>query len=333
MITTIIFLIVLSVIIFVHELGHFVMAKRAGMKVEEFGFGFPPRLFGIRRKETIYSINAIPFGGFVKIKGEDESETRAPGTFGGGSFWRKVSVVVAGVVMNFLLAMLLFIIVNMIGSEAKILITQVAPDSPAQEAGIRVGDEVTGFTMVEDVQKYIADHAGRDMMLTLERGSIQLTPRKNPPPGEGALGIALAKTETVHYPWYEAIWRGIADTFRGFWAIIVGFVVLIKNLITTGKAGGEIAGPVGIAVITGQAAQLGLVYLLQFVGFISLNLAFINIVPFPALDGGRLLFLVIEKFKGSPIPKRVESTINAAGFALLLLLMFYITAKDVLKFF
>ena len=331
--TAIIFIIVLSVIVFVHELGHFVMAKRAKMKVEEFGFGFPPRIFGKKVGDTTYSINAIPFGGFVKIVGEDESEARTPGTFGAGSFFQKISVVVAGVAMNFLFAVVLLIIVNFIGSEAKILITQIAPDSPAQQAGLRVGDEVVGFESVEAVQTYIKEHVGTTMTLSLKRGDIKLIPRTNPPPGEGATGIALAQTDAIDYTWYESIWHGIQDAFVGFWTIIAGFGILIKNVATTGKSGGDLAGPIGIAVITGQAARLGFAYLLQFVAFISLNLAVINIIPFPALDGGRLLFIIIEKLKGSPLSKRVESTANTVGFALLPLLMFYITAKDVLKFF
>lgn len=332
--TAIIFIIVLSVIIFVHELGHFVMAKRAGMKVEEFGFGFPPRIWGYKPKdsETVYSINWIPFGGFVKILGEDgnSDDNRS---FTAKNFWPRFKVIVAGVAMNFIFAVGLFIIINLIGSEAKILITNVAPNSPAQQAGIKVGDVVLGFADVDEVQKYIGEHKEQEIILQMSRRTIKITPRENPPPGEGAIGIALAQTEAVSYPWYEAIWRGIADAGTAFWSIVVGFITLIKHIITTGKAGVELAGPVGIAVISGQAARLGFIYLAQFVAFISLNLAVINIVPFPALDGGRLLFLVIEKIKGSPLPRKLEGAMNMVGFALLLLLMFYITAKDVLKFF
>lgn len=332
--TVIIFLIVLSVIIFVHELGHFIMAKRAGMKVEEFGFGFPPRIWGYKPKdsETTYSINVIPFGGFVKIQGEDGASSD-PRSFSAKQFLPRVGVVVAGVVMNFLFAVLLLIIVNFIGSKAQILITQVAPESPALEAGLKVGDVIVGFESVEAVQEYISGNKGKEITLTLESGEVRLTPRINPPAGEGASGIALAKTEDISYAWHESIWRGVQDAFVNFWAILAGFFALIKNLVLTGKPGFEVTGPVGIAVVTGQAARLGIAYLLQFTAFISLNLAVINIVPFPALDGGRLLFLIIEKIKGSPLPRRIENWANTVGFVLLLLLMFYITTKDVLKFF
>ena len=347
MITAIIFLIVLSVIVFVHELGHFVMAKRAGMKVEEFGFGFPPRLWGHKPKnsETTYTINAIPFGGFVKIQGEDGDDRTNQRSFAKKGFWARASVILAGVVMNVILAAALLAISNGIGSriavdratiakatDIKIQITQIAKNSPAEKAGLQVFDEIKGFESVEEVQSYIARHKGQEMTLALARGPVQVTPRLNPPTGEGALGIALAKTGYVSYPWYEAIWRGIKEALAGLWFIATGFTMIIKNLFTTGKAGVELAGPIGIAVVTGQQARLGFTYLLQFVAFISLNLAVINVVPFPALDGGRLLFLVIEKIKGSPLPRRVENGFNTVGFVLLLLLMFFITAKDVLKF-
>ncbi len=333
--TAIIFIIVLSIIVFVHELGHFVMAKRAGMKVDEFGFGFSPRLWSHKPKnsETTYSINWIPFGGFVKIHGEDGDNRDDQKSFGSKKFLPRAGVILAGVVMNVILAAVLFIIVNLIGSKAQILITQVASDSPAQHAGLKVGDVIIGFENIEAVQAYIVEHKGREMILNLKRGEIKLTPRIDPPPGEGATGIALAKTEDMHYPWYEAIWRGIKEAGETFWLIVVGFAGLIKRLVLTGHPGVELAGPIGIAVVTGQAARLGVVYLMQFMAFISLNLAVINIVPFPALDGGRFLFLIIEKIKGSPLPKRLENGLNTVGFVLLITLMLFITAKDVLKFF
>lgn len=346
MITAIIFIIVLSVIVFVHELGHFIMAKRAGIKVEEFGFGFPPRIWGFKPKgsETTYSINWIPFGGFVKPKGEDDSDIRDADSFNAKGFWPRAGVIVAGVVMNVILAVVLLALGNMIGSripvtdttsakDVKIQITQIAKGSPADQAGLKVFDEIIGFPTVEATQKYISDHRGQDITLNLARGPVHVTPRVNPPPGEGALGIALAKTGFVRYAWYAALWQGLKDTLNTLWLIISGFAHIIKNLTTTGKAGVELAGPVGIAVVTGQAARMGFTYLLQFMAFISLNLAVINLVPFPALDGGRLLFLIIEKIKGSPLPKRIESGFNTVGFVLLITLMLYVTFKDVVKFF
>ena len=357
MIEAIILLIVLSVIIFVHEFGHFVVAKRSGMKVEEFGFGFPPRLWGYKPKdgETTYSINWIPFGGFVKILGEDgtSEDTRS---FGAKSFWPRAGVVVAGVVMNVILAVVLFMFANGIGArvpiedaqlaqarDVKIQITKIVDGSPAREAKLEEFDEIVGFTSVEEIQKYISDHKGQLITLSIRRGgndfSVQLTPRLDPPPGQGATGIALARLGRIPYPWYEAIWRGPVDAITGpygLWPIVKGFALLIKSVIVPGVSGVpgvELAGPVSIAVILKQILTVGFGDFLQAVAYISLNIAFINILPIPALDGGRLFFLIVEKIKGSPLPQKIEGTVNTVGFALLLLLMLFITTKDVLKFF
>ena len=303
------------------------MAKRAGMKVDEFGFGFPPRLWGHKpeNSETTYSINAIPFGGFVKIQGENETEIHAPGTFGGGTFWQKFSVIVAGVVMNFLLGAVLLSIIYMSGTR-HVEIAHVAPDSPAAQAGFKAGDQIPDFKTIEKVQRYVSAHKGEQITLA----GKALVPRKDPPAGEGALGVSF---KPMALPWYRAIIAGFGYSFNAVWQITKNFGTIIHNLLTTGHPGADLAGPVGIAVIAGEAARTGFTTLLQFIAFISLNLAVINLVPFPALDGGRLLFLIIEKIKGSPIPKRFEQTVNSVGFVLLLMLMVYITVKDVVKFF
>lgn len=357
MITAIIFLIVLSVIIFVHEFGHFVMAKRAAMKVEEFGFGFPPRIWGYKPKdsETTYSINWIPFGGFVKILGEDGTSENSR-SFTSKGFWPRLGVMVAGVAMNIILAIVIFIFANAIGArvpiedsnlavakDVKIQVTRVVKSSPAEQAQIEEFDEIIGFETVEEVQAYISAHKGQMMTLSIRRGekdfSVQLTPRENPPPGEGATGIALARLGRIPYAWYEAIWRGPVDAITGpygLWPIVKGFALLIKSVVVPGSPGVpgvELAGPISIAVILKKILTLGFGDFLQAVAYISLNIAFINILPFPALDGGRLFFLLIEKIKGSPLPRKMESTVNMIGFTLLLILMLYVTTKDVLKFF
>lgn len=360
MLTFLVFLVVISVLVFVHELGHFWVAKRAGMKVEEFGFGFPPRLFGIKGGETIYSINWIPFGGFVRILGEDGSETTNPRSFAAASPGVRAAVIVAGVAMNLLLAIVLLSIGNAVGlrvgvadeatrnraADIKIQIAQVAEDSPAKKAGLKLLDEISAIAVdnqrlavgeISEVQDIINSNRGREITLEIKRGRetlpVSLVPRVNPPPNEGAIGISLALTGIVKYPWYQAISKGIQNTFFITRETIVGYGMILKNLFITGKAGAELSGPVGIAVITGQAARLGFIYLLQLVSLISINLAVLNAVPFPALDGGRLLFVAIEKLKGRPISKKIEAAVNAAGFALLLLLMIYVTTRDVIKFF
>ncbi len=360
MITLIIFIIVLSVLVFVHEFGHFIMAKRAGMKVEEFGFGFPPRLFGIKRGETTYSINWVPFGGFVKIFGEDGEERSDPRSFASAKVRIRAGVIIAGVAMNVLLAVILLGIGNAVGlrvglidettvkqaQDIKIQIIQVAAGSPAERTGLKPLDEIAGFKIagqvmeisaVEEVQNFITQNLDKEVVVLIQSGreliERKVVPRADPPEGEGALGISLAATGIISYPWYEAIGRGAIDTVNIFRYTAVGYATIIKNVFVTGKAGVELSGPVGIAVITGKAARLGFTYLMQFTALISINLAVLNIIPLPALDGGRLLFVGIEKLKGRPVSRKIEAAVNAVGFALLVMLMIYVTTKDVLKFF
>lgn len=358
MLTAIIFIIVLGILVLVHEFGHFYVAKKAGMKVEEFGFGFPPRLFGIKKGGTIYSINLIPFGGFVKIYGENGEGEDNPQSFASKPAGQRAKVIIAGVLMNLLLAAVLLGLGNFLGlrigligdedasRDIKIQIIQVSPNSPAQIAGIKSLDEIIKLERgaetvfpeeVAEIQVFVNKHAGQEMLITVARNGretqLSLIPRVNPPPGQGAIGINLAKTGIVSYPWYEAIWRGIRDTAVMAANITVALGAFFKNLFTDSKLIGDVSGPIGIAVLTGQAAGLGFNYLLQFVALLSINLAVLNIIPFPALDGGRLFFIGIEKLKGSPVSKKVEGFVNAAGFAFLIALMIWITVKDITKFF
>lgn len=360
MFTILIFIIILGILVLVHELGHFVMAKRAGMKVEEFGFGFPPRLFGFKKGETVYSINWIPFGGFVKILGEDGGEKANPRSFSSKSWGARAGVIVAGVVMNVFLAFALLSGGNMGGlrvglageaadsgaSDLRVQIIQIAESSPADQAGLEMLDEITGFRVdaqewstpsVKEVQNIIAQNKGKTITLKIKRaGEIlekEIVPRLDPPPGEGAVGISLALTGVVQYAWYESIYQGAKQTIILTANTFLGYTQIIQKVFTTGSPGTELSGPVGIARFTGQAARMGFIYLLQLVALLSVNLAVLNIMPFPALDGGRLLFLIIEKIKGSPLPKRAEQLANTIGFSLLILLMIYVTTKDVLKFF
>lgn len=358
MLTAIIFIIVIGVLVLVHEFGHFIFAKRAGMKVEEFGFGFPPRIAGFKKGETIYSINWIPFGGFVKILGEDGDE-RGPGTFSGAGFWNRFLVLVAGVVMNFLLAAVLLMIVNSLGlrigladnqanlaKDVEVQIVSVSSGSPADTAGLEPLDALAGyiqngqtiaFDSAASVQDVVMAHEGQPITLEIKRGSEILdktvTPRVNPPEGQGALGISLTLTGVVYYPWYQAIWRGISDAAFLSVATVQGYYSLLKTLFIHGKLIADVSGPIGIATLTGQAARVGWNYLLQFVAMISINLAILNIIPFPALDGGRVLILIIEKAKGSPVPKTAEMLINTIGFYILVALMILITYRDIAKLF
>lgn len=357
--TIVAFILILGLLIFVHELGHFITAKRAGIKVEEFGFGYPPRVFGIKKGETTYSLNLLPIGGFVKIYGEDgkeegktEDEERA---FYNKPIGTRAKILFAGVAMNLILAMVLLSIGFIIGlpkaigdnepgilKEAKVQIAEVAFNSPAQEAELNIGDtvkeikingEVITVGKVSQMIDFVNQHKGKEVVLSIQRGeeSFEKTilARESYPEDQGPLGVALVRTAIVSYPWYQAIIRGITQTFVLTWAILLAFSSIAWNLITTGRLTVEIAGPVGIFSITQQAAKLGFIYLLQFTAIFSINLFILNLLPISPLDGGRLLFLLFEKIKGRPIDKKIERTVQAVGFALLILLLIAVTWRDI----
>lgn len=348
MITLLVFILILGILVLIHEFGHFIIAKKSGLTVEEFGFGFPPRIFSRKIKETIYSINLLPLGGFVKILGEDGGESDNPNSFASKSISVKSLITVAGVVMNFILGMILLIIGFNIGlpqvlneknevmaQNIQIQIVAISNNSPAEAAGFKLGDSIMNFKEIADLQNFINENKGKEITLKVIRGKeiikSKLMPRINPPPEEGAIGVALVKTGIISYPWYQSIWLGVKSSFIMLWEITKGFFNLIKNLVLERKVPLEVSGPVGIAVLTGQAMNLGFVYLIQLVALISLNLAVLNLIPFPALDGGRLLFLGIEKIKGSKVNPKIENAIHSIGLVFLLLLAVLITWRDILK--
>jgi regulator of sigma E protease len=375
MFTVLIFIIILGLLVFVHELGHFLVARRNGVAAEEFGFGFPPRIIGlykdkngkrrivlgsknIESTDTIYSANWIPLGGFVKIVGEDGEEKKDPKSFASKKPFTRVRILAAGVAMNILLAAVLLSVGYFVGipqavddvasgtlKDEKIQIIETIPGTPAEQMGIKIGDQIVGavgengqianFKTIEDVQNYINANKGQEINLEIKRGAetvkIVGTPRTDFPSSEGALGISLVKTAIVSYPWYESVWRGVLSTFDLAWMIIVAFGNLLWKLITGHSVGMDVSGPVGIAVLTGQVAKLGFIYILQFTAVLSVNLAIINILPIPALDGGRILFILIEKMKGSPVSQKFEARAHNIGFALLISLMVFVTVRDVVK--
>lgn len=328
--------------------------------MEEFGFGFPPRIWGVKKGETVYSINAIPFGGFVKILGEDGEGRDNPRSFSSKAIGPRLKVIIAGVAMNFFLAVVLLMVTNFLGlrigvvddetasiaRNKQVQIIEVLKDAPAYKAGINLLDEVVGFRVdgslkavysPEDIKSFVQNNGNKSLTIVIKRNGEtlekEIVPRVNPPAGQGALGVSLALTGVVSYPWYEAVWRGVYDTVVLTMNTMVGYFVLFKTLLLKGHLIADVSGPVGIATLTGQAARMGIDYLMQFVAMISVNLAVLNIIPFPALDGGRALLIIIEKLKGSPVNKKAEQTVNAVGFAFLVALMLYVTAKDIVNFF
>lgn len=357
-VTTLLFLALLSVLVFVHELGHFLMARACGMKVEEFGFGFPPRAVGFRRGDTLYSLNWIPIGGFVRIKGENGNEKNDHDSFASKKPWQRFLVLVAGVTMNFLLAIVLYSVGFMVGlpstidgplpssarvTDSKLSIMEVVSDSPAAKAGIVGGDAIISLDgyvpeTAEQARAYLIAHTEIGVSLKLDKKdtSVEIV-RLVAEPLKGTdmvgIGVGFVQTARVSYPWYLAVAHGVAATGQMTWAILDSFGKLIGSLFGGGNMSASLAGPVGIAVMTGEVAAMGFVYLLQFAALLSINLGVINILPFPALDGGRIFFLIIEKLRGKAADERLENAMNNLGFLFLMIVIVFVTVKDVMKFF
>ena len=342
-ITIVAFLVVLAVLIIVHELGHFTTAKAFGVKVEEFGVGFPPRLFSIKRGETKYSLNAIPLGGFTKMAGEVDPEASSR-SLASKSTGVRILVLSAGSLMNALLPLLLFSIAFMVPHDVvtgQIMIKEVLPNSPAAMAGIQPGDtivSINGKTLNStiDLSREIQLDLGKEITMTIKRGDshteeVQLIPRWRPPEGQGATGIVVATVNPTIVSKYEPFWRAIP---MGIKECIETFV-LFKNAIFSlliGTVAFQVGGPVAIAQITGEAAKAGFSPLLEFTAFLSINLAIINIFPLPALDGGRIVFVLLEWVRrGKRISPKTEGLIHGIGFALLMAAILAITYQDIIR--
>lgn len=356
--TLIVFLIVLAILIISHELGHFVAAKLFGLKVEEFGLGFPPRLLKFKKGETTYSLNAVPLGGFVSILGEnlpDEVETNDnPRAMYNQPKLLQAAVLAAGVAANMVLAWLLISFALSLGVPATAnnlpsglklgstqpMITTVLPDSPAAAAGLKAGDVIASFPTVEEVQKFIAGQEGREVVLNYTRGndkiirSVALTPIKGigSESDKVAIGVALDMVGQAKAPWPANLGSGFKLTVDLTKASLVGLWQVFKGSLFEGQSlVAGVVGPVGLASLVGDARSIGFSYLLFFMAFISINLAIFNLIPFPALDGGRLLFLVIEAVKGSRLPAKAANAVNLIGFSLLILFILIVTFHDITR--
>lgn len=352
--TIIVFLFVLSLLVLVHEFGHFLMAKRAGIGVEEFGFGYPPRMLAKKIGDTVYSINWILFGGFVKLYGEELEETSKRPRFSlGDAFWSKskkirVSVIIAGVLANFILAIVCFSIVySFIGIPTKtdqVKVVGLVENSPAAQAGFLEEDVVLTVNEieVENIDQFVElvnQEKGKQIAIKVKREGEQLTlfttPREEPPEGEGALGVVISETEMKKYPLWQMPFRGTVEGLKEAFAwtslVIGGIGEMTGNLITKGQVPREIAGPVGIFQITSDVARSGILTILQFIGVLSVNLAVINILPFPALDGGRLIFIGYELVTRKKPKPQIEHWVNFIGMAILMFLIILVTANDIAR--
>jgi regulator of sigma E protease len=385
-----IFLLVLFVLVLVHEWGHFIVAKKTGMRVDEFGIGFPPKLFGIKKGETEYTFNALPIGGFVKIWGENGEEPFSPvaseasdrrpealaeagegGTkvvnlqsekvdysrsFSSRPKWAQSLVLVAGVTMNVIFAWFLFSMAYMIGvntvvdessatESAKLYIAGTLMDSPASEipprssiSSITYNGEVTDFPNATEFSEVISNAGGEKVTISYnienQDKTIEVTPAQGlieSDPDRFAIGASLAMVDVVRQPFFTAIANGFTATVDGLKAIIVGLFSLIAQTFVGDADFSNVAGPVGIVGMVGDEASFGFTALLTFTAVISLNLAVINLLPFPALDGGRLVFVAIEAVTKKTIPAVWAGRINLVGFAILMLLMIAVTYNDIVR--
>jgi len=346
-----VFLVVLSILVLVHEAGHFLTAKKMGVKVEEFGFGIPPRIFGKKIGETLFSVNLLPFGGFVRLHGEqmEEEATDIKRSFLHKSKKARALIVIAGVVMNFILAVICFAVVYSFSGIPKdtgrLKVIDVASSSPAERYGILVGDIITkvgkneinsadNFMNVISINKGVKTNFEIERNINGEKTNLKLniTPREDPPKGEGPIGVTVTTME-LYFPSillrpFYGIYYGFKDSI--FWGktIAVGLWKMIFDAFH-GQNPKDISGPIGIFAVTTESAKNAIVTLINFIGILSVNLAILNILPFPALDGGRLFFIVIEKLIGRKISLKLEATINNIGFIILLGLLLLITIGDI----
>ena len=340
--TIVAFVGVLVVLIIAHEVGHYVTAKASGVKVEEFGLGYPPRLFGVRWGETLYSLNATPLGGFCKMAGEEDPT--GPRTLAGKPIATRLLILSAGSLMNILLPLLLFSIAfmvphNMLIGQVKVI--EVVPNSPAAQAGIKSGDTLIRINdrparNTGDVHRYIYLNLGQEITFLVKHADstteeVRLIPRWRPPEGQGAAGIAVNTLYPTlirqHLPFWKAIPTGISECIET--------LALFKNAIismVTGVTPLAVAGPVGIAQMTGEVVKAGFSPLLEFAAFLSINLAIVNMFPLPALDGGRIAFVLLEWVRrGKRVSPRIEGLVHMIGFAMLIGLMLLVTYQDIIR--
>lgn len=372
MIAALSLVLVLVVLIVAHEYGHYIAAKLSGMAVDEFGLGYPPRALVLgKRGETTYTLNWLPFGGFVKIRGEEEFGAhggRDPRSFGAQNRFLQGIVLLAGIAMNLLLAYVLITVSLMLGSlrvlspeevasvpGAMLMVSRVVPDSPAAVAGIEAGDVITSavekmsawnpgsdagsaLPTPESFTTFVHGSSGNTLSVAVERDgsvrSLTATPARGliaSDPSRYAIGVEVASVGMKSFAFSDAVVEGfwltlgaVEATARGLWSFFGSLFTLSANF-------SQVSGPVGIAEAVGGASAQGVASLLGLMALISINLALINLVPVPALDGGRFLFVLIESITRRPIHKRVAETAHGLSFALLILLMLVITVHDIWK--
>ena len=344
----ILFVIVLSLLVFVHEFSHFLAAKRSGVDVEEFGFGLPPRVFGKKFKGTIYSINLLPVGGFVRLKGEggEGLDFKDQGSFSSASRKNRVFIIVAGVLGNLILAFLIFLFLAIAGYPrfaGQVIIDGVNKDSPAEMSGIKTGDAIIRIDNLAvdgaaDLVSYTNSHKGVKIEFSIlrdgQQSTVAITPRISPPSGEGPLGVKLITKGSIvydRYPIIKAPFKALEELGRSVYLVFSALFSMLRTLFSFNVPQG-VTGVVGIYKLTQEASGIGFRVLLQFVALLSVNLFVFNILPVPALDGGRLLFIFLETILKRKISPRIENTVNNIGLAVLLAVFIFITISDIRRY-
>ncbi len=355
--TLIIFFLILGLLVFVHEFGHFIVAKRSGIRVLEFAFGFPPRLFAIKKGETEYVLNLLPIGGYVKMLGEEDDATQAEKkhshSYAHQSVGVRAKVVVAGVVMNAVLAWLLITIGFIVGITplvtqptkiplakviTKIVVSAIAQPSAAAAMGVKANDVIISLnnepiTSVDQLPIFTKAHAGEAVTLKVKRHGQEMILTGTLGTGDGPLGVRIGDDTSVRLPiWWAPIYA-VWETLKAIGLLFVGIFGFFREILIRHHIPADAAGPVGIFYYTRSVLDLGFGALINFIAILSLNLGVINILPIPALDGGRLLFILLEKFnRGRKIVnQRIENIAHTVGFALLIALIITITYNDILK--
>jgi len=341
MLTTLSFIFVFGLVVLAHELGHFLVAKKVGIRVYEFGLGFGKRILAFKYGETTYSLNLIPLGGFVKLAGMDGEEEDQSRDYNYKTVWQKMAVIFSGPLMNFILAFVIFFaIFAWFGVPVKVSssteIGNILPGYPAEKAGLHAGDKilaVNGQKVQEwpTIVKLVNNAPNKTSTFTIEREKkqfvVKITPKLEKERNVGLIGIT-PKVISQRLGIWAALKNGFLQTIGVTGAIIVG----LKQMIA-GQISSDISGPIGIAQMAGQAAKTGMENLLRLVAILSINLGLFNLFPIPALDGGRLFFLIIEAVRGKPLEAQKEGMVHFIGFVLLLLLLVVVTYKDIMKFF
>lgn len=373
LITLVSFFGVLLVLVVIHELGHFITAKMAGVTVQEFGVGYPPRAWAYRFRGTDYSINWLPLGGFVKLLGEEDPNESArrqqegaaamlPGgsatvstddakpevTLASRSVPVRVIILASGALMNAVLPVLLFTASYMIPqqvSSGPVLVQDVVPDSPAAQAGVKAGDRIININgrpveRIQDVGYNIQLNLGNEIEVRVRHAegdfaALRMVPRWNPPQGQGATGVVIGmppeqmRTEEQALPLWEAFPKAVQQSFDMLTLFKNGIISMFANAAPEART---VAGPVGIAQMTGEVAKAGVPALLEWAAFLSMNLAIFNLLPIPMLDGGRIFFALLEALRGGKrVPPERENLVHLVGFGLLMTFVVVVSIQDILR--